>query len=56
MKDKKVKGVLILQKVEFDRMLERTVHKSNKSSGKVTLPIDLVGKKIIVIIPKRGEP
>lgn len=53
MKDKKVNGTLIIEKIDFKRMIERTVHKSNKSSGKITLPKELVGKKVIVIIPKK---
>jgi len=54
MKDKKVNGTLILEKIDFNRMLERTVHRSNKSSGKITLPSELIGEKVFVIIPKKG--
>ena len=53
MKDRKLKGTLVLEEVKFDRMLKRKVHRSNKTSGKVTLPPDLVGKEVIIIIPSK---
>ncbi len=34
----------------IDKILMRTVHKSNKSSGKITLPKRLIGKRVSVII------
>jgi len=52
MKDKAVNGTLILEEVKFNRIIERTVRKNNATSGKVTLPPDLVGKTVFVIIPK----
>jgi putative transposon-encoded protein len=50
MKDKIVKGTLILEQIAFNRILERTVLTNNKTSGKVTLPLDLVGKKVYVVV------
>jgi len=52
MKDKAVNGTLILDQIEFNRTLERTVLKNNKTSGKVTQPLDLIGKKVYIIVPK----
>lgn len=54
MKDKTVNGTLILEEVKFNRIIERIVRKNNATSGKVTLPPDLVGKTVYVIVPK-GE-
>lgn len=50
--DKEVDGLLVMEKIEFNRVLKRKVIKNNKSSGKITLPRDLVNKKVIVVIPK----
>jgi putative transposon-encoded protein len=47
---KKTKGRLILKEIEFEQVYIRTVHKSNKRSGKITLPPDLIGKKVYVIV------
>jgi len=54
MKDKKVNGTLILEEIKFGRIIERTVRTNNKTSGKVTLPSDLVGKTVYIIVPE-GE-
>ncbi|MCK4797257.1 MAG: hypothetical protein KAT05_07730 [Spirochaetes bacterium] len=55
MTDRTTNGILILEKVDFNRVLTRTVHKSNKSSGKITLPLDLVGKEVIIVIPNKKK-
>ncbi len=44
------KGRLILKEIEFEQVYVRTVHKSNKRSGKITLPPELIGKKVYVIV------
>lgn len=54
MKHKKTEGRLILKEIILDDIYARKVTKNNKTSGKVTLPISLVGKKVYVIIPE-GE-
>lgn len=48
---KKTKGRLILKEIEFDQVHKRTVHKSNNRSGKVTLPADLIGKEVYIVVP-----
>jgi putative transposon-encoded protein len=52
MERKKIKGELILEKITFDDALIRKVSNNNKSSGKITLPLDLIGKEVYVI-PKK---
>ncbi|MEA1924871.1 MAG: DUF2080 family transposase-associated protein [Candidatus Altiarchaeota archaeon] len=47
---KKVKGRLILEEIAFDDAVKRTVHKSNKSSGKITLPKEWIDKKVYVVL------
>jgi len=47
---KKTKGTLILKQIEFDQVYQRTVHKSNERSGKVTLPPELIGKKVYIVV------
>jgi putative transposon-encoded protein len=44
------KGLLILEKVEFNKVAERIVIKNNDSSGKVTLPKDWINKKVFVVL------
>lgn len=48
----KTKGQLILKEIEFDEVYERHVHKCNDRSGKITLPVDLIGKRVYVIVDK----
>lgn len=52
MKRKKRSGTLILEKIDFEDSFPRRVGKNNKTSGKVTLPPRLIGKEVIVILPK----
>ena len=47
---KKTSGRLILEEVAFSQMYERKVGKNNNSSGKVTLPVELIGKKVYVVV------
>ena len=55
MNERKVNGRLILEEVSFNRLLKRKVNANNKTSGKISLPHDLIGKEVIVIIPKGGQ-
>ncbi len=46
----KTKGRLILKEIIFDDVHKRKVGKNNKTSGKVTLPIELIGKEVYVVV------
>lgn len=52
MKIKKTKGTLTLKEVDFEGYLVRTVHKCNDTSGKITLPHELIGQQVYVIVKK----
>ena len=45
---KSVNGKIILEEKKFNRIIEKIVIKNNDSSGKITLPKDLIGKKVFV--------
>ena len=45
---KKVDGKIILEERKFNRIVDKIVMKNNDSSGKITLPKDLIGKKVFV--------
>jgi len=45
---KSVNGKLILNEKKFNRIVDKVVIKNNDSSGKITLPKTLVGKKVFV--------
>jgi len=44
------KGRLILNEIQFDQVYQRTVHKCNDRAGKITLPPELIGKKVYVVV------
>ena len=46
------KGLLILEKIEFNNLAERVVIKNNSTSGKVTLPKKWINKKVYIILAK----
>lgn len=46
---------LSIKEIEFDQLLERKVIKNNKTSGKICLPKDLIGKKVYVVIPTERD-
>ena len=50
----KTKGRLILREIEFNQVYERKVHKCNDRAGKITLPPELIGKKVYVIVEPEG--
>lgn len=50
MKIKKKKGILIIEQIEFDDALKKKVVKNNKTSGKITVPKELIGKEVYVVI------
>lgn len=45
-------GKIVLNNIDFKEITEKTVIRNNKTSGKITLSTNLIGKKVIVIIPK----
>ena len=45
-------GKIILNDIDFSDIKEKIVLRNNETSGKITLPIGLIGKKVTVIIPK----
>jgi len=52
---KKTSGRLILKEIQFNQVFERTVGKNNDTSGKITLPKELIGKKVYVVVePEEG--
>jgi len=51
----KTRGRLILKEIEFNQVYEKTVHICNDKYGKVTLPKELIGKKVYVIVDPEGE-
>ncbi len=46
----KTKGRLILKEIQFNQVYERTVHKCNDRAGKITLPLELIGKRVYVVV------
>ena len=46
---KKVDGKIILEERKFNRIVDKTVMKNNDSSGKITLPKNLIGEKVYVV-------
>lgn len=50
LRNKGKKGILILEHIEFNNLVERKVIKNNKSSGKITLPKKWIDKKVYAIL------
>ena len=46
---KNVKGRIILKEKDFNKMVERNVTKNNDTSGKITVPVSLINKKVYVV-------
>ena len=51
MKIKNKDGLLIVNKIEFNNILKRKVIKNNSTSGKVTLPTELIDTEVYIIVP-----
>lgn len=49
MEIKKVKGTIILNEIKFNRAIERGVIKNNTTSGKISVPPKLIGKRVYVV-------
>ena len=45
-----LKGTIVFAPLKSNWWFERKVHKSNERSGKITLPVDLIGKKVYVVV------
>ena len=54
MTEKKFQGRLVLKEISFDQVYQRTVMNNNETSGKVTLPKKLVGKRVYVVVEPEG--
>lgn len=50
MKISKKKGILILEQISFEDAYKKKVIKNNDTSGKVTLPKELIGKEVYIIV------
>lgn len=46
---KKVNGKIVISEKQFNRMIEKEVIKNNDTSGKITLPKNLINKKVFVV-------
>ncbi|GEM_PF-6518087 len=49
------KGKLVFREIVFEDVLVRTVVSNNKTSGKVQLPKELVGKNVYVVVVNDAE-
>ncbi len=47
---KKTSGRLILKEIKFEQIYQRTVSRCNETSGKVTVPSKLIGKRVYVVV------
>ena len=48
-------GKILLNDIDFTDIAEKKVVRNNTTSGKITLPVNLIGKKVIVIFPKEKQ-
>ena len=46
----KTKGRLILKEIQFDQVYKRRATRNNDTSSKITLPKELEGKTVYVIV------
>lgn len=46
---------IIIKNMEFSKILSRYVSRSNLTSGKVNVPEDLIGKEVMVCLPKKVQ-
>jgi len=49
---KLINAKLTLQEISVKRLLIRKVSKNNNTSGKITVPNDLINKEVYIVIPK----
>lgn len=48
-------GELKLDSIKYSEIFTRVVIKNNDTSGKITLPSDLINKEVVVILPIKKE-
>lgn len=46
-------GRIIINNLEFSKILSRYVSRSNDTSGKVNVPVDFIGKEVMICLPKQ---
>lgn len=51
----KYTGKIIINNMEFSKILSRHVSRSNNSSGKVNVPVGFIGKEVMVCLPKESN-
>jgi len=44
-------GEIDFSSISFRKVMIKKVYKNNKTSGKVLVPSDLIGKEVLVIVP-----
>ena len=44
---------IVLNNIEFNKIYQRRVTRSNDTSGKINVPADFIGLEVIVAIPKK---
>ncbi len=49
------RGILNLEAIEFSQHYTKIVMKNNESSGKVTLPSELIKREVIVLVPTKKQ-
>jgi len=47
------RGTLNLESIEFSQYYTKKVMKNNESSGKVTLPSELIKHEVVVLVPMK---
>lgn len=53
MKIKKISGRIVISELKVSHFLERNVIKNNDTSGKITVPKELIGKKVYLVWGKQ---
>jgi hypothetical protein len=49
----KINGTLFLDKIGFDRIETAEIRENNKTSGRVTFPVNEVGQTVYILYPKK---
>ncbi len=44
-------GEVRIDSIKYSKILMRSVTKSNKTSGKITIPYEHIGEKVVILIP-----
>jgi hypothetical protein len=51
----KFKGILKVDPIKYKAIIQKTVSRQNKSSGKINLPADLIDKEVLVLVLSETE-